>query len=798
MNGTDASDGVSGGGEAGSSFELRGVIIQRGGERFTLEKSPDHFAVRRRAGTVRGALAAARQKPDEFLGLEYEPTQSTTDVEVYRINPDSLEQAMEALRAESSEVVWCSHVYHMPGDPEGLMVSTDAIYVEFAPGAEPEEVNRLLDEHKLELMPAGDGDPNAFVARLTAASTENPIKIANGLLASAAVTLAEPDFSMGLRFTAYRPSDPLFADQWHLENRGGFGLTAGADIRAPDAWEVTRGDRSVVVCVMDDGVQVDHPDFVAAGKIVSPYDFGLSQSDPTPKNVDDNHGTACAGVAVAEENGGGVVGVAPRCALMPVRTSASISNQTIKDLFDYARVNGAHVVSCSWGVNAKFFTLSTPMANAIERAAREGRGGRGCVIVFAAGNEDSPVDGTKGGVPVRSGFALHPDVIAVSASNSHDRRSDYSNYGAQIWVSAPSSGSGGRRIVTTDRTGAAGYQSGDYTTTNGFGGTSSSTPLVAGVCALMLSANPGLTGAEVRDILRETSDGIDTTNGAYDVGGHSDWYGYGRVNADRAVREAQRRLAPVPVRRVAFERTPALPIPDLNPAGVGDTIVVPDAATVRAVEVSVDISHTYRGDLVVRLVAPDGRTAVVHDRAGGSQDNLVATFSTATTPGLAAFVGASALGSWTLQVTDLARLDTGTVNSWSLSLELEGGPRTEWEATPGLIIPDNDPQGIVSELVVEGSGALKDIELTVDINHTWRGDLRVALESPGGVTAEVQGPGGGGAQNLKQTYRPAEVPALKALVDAGVGIQGVWRLRVADRASRDVGKLNAWKLKLTT
>lgn len=116
----------------------------------------------------------------------------------------------------------------------------------------------------------------------------------------------------------------------------------------------------------------------------------------------------------------------------------------------------------------------------------------------------------------------------------------------------------------------------------------------------------------------------------------------------------------------------------------------------------------------------------------------------------------------------------------------------------GCRMRDNDPQGIASELVVEGSGALKDIELAVDINHTWRGDLRVALESPGGVTAEVQGPGGGGAENLTQTYRPAEVPALKALVDAGVGIQGVWRLRVADRARRDVGKLNAWKLKLTT
>jgi subtilisin-like proprotein convertase family protein len=310
--------------------------------------------------------------------------------------------------------------------------------------------------------------------------------------------------------------------------------------------------------------------------------------------------------------------------------------------------------------------------------------------------------------------------------------------------------------------------------------------------------NPQLTAEEVKDILRMTSDDIDRTGGGYNVDDHSEWYGYGRVNAERAVLEAQRRLNPILLRRVAFERTPSLAIPDVNPAGIGDTINVPDTAAVRSVEVGVDISHTYRGDLLIRLVAPDGRAAVLHDRQGGSLDNLVESLSAATTPSLASFVGAPAQGSWTLQVADLAPADTGILNRWSLTLELEGGPRTEWEAAPGLLIPDNDPQGIVSELSVDGSGALRDLELTVDINHTWRGDLRVTLQSPGGVAAEVQSQSGGGAQNLKRSYRPADSPALKALVDAAVEIQGVWRLRVADRAAQDVGKLNAWKLKLAT
>jgi subtilisin-like proprotein convertase family protein len=646
-------------------------------------------------------------------------------------------------------------------------------------------------------MQADSDTPNAFVARLTSEATQNPIKIANALRQSGAVAVAEPDFSMKIQL-AYRPSDTLFPQQWHLENLGGFGLTAGADVKAPGAWDITRGDRSITVCVMDDSVQIDHPEFSAPGKIVAPFDFGENDPDPSPVLVDDNHGTACAGVAVAEENGEGVVGLAPRCALMPIRTSSMISNQTIRDLFDYARTNGADVISCSWGVATKFFALSTPMIDAIRRAAREGRGGRGCVILFAAGNEDSPIDGVKDGVAVRSGFAMHPDVIAVAASNSHDVRSHYSNFGPQVWVCAPSSGSGGRRIVTTDRTGGAGYQSGDYTTTNGFGGTSSSTPLVAGLCGLILSVNPQLTAEEVKDILRQTSDNIDPAAGSYNADGHSDWYGYGRVDAFRALQEAQRQLRVVPLRRVAFERLPALPIPDANPAGSSDVVAVSESATVRSVEVSVNIRHTYRGDLRVRLIAPDGREALLHDRAGGSRDDLIETYTAAATPSLGGIAGASSLGNWTLHVADLAALDTGTVNRWTLTLELEGGPKTEWDAAPGMIIPDNDPQGIVSDLPVDGFGTLRDIELTVDINHTWRGDLTVTVETPAGVSAQIHSQSGGGAPNLTQTYRALDTPALQALVGAGVEIHGVWKLRIADLAARDLGKLNAWKLRLVT
>ena len=787
-----------------ASGSADGLSIERGGERFVIEKSKDNFAVKKRLGAIPGSLDTAQEHSSHFPELSFRKAHSSRDLEVYHIKAESLDDAMDILRERGSDVSWCTHVYHMPGDPTGLMIPTDSIYIETVPNAEPEAINALLETHKLELVSVDEDDPTALIVRLTAASTQNPIKIANVLSAHPQIKLAESDFSVQVALKAHRPTDTLFPQQWHLDNPGGIGLTAGADVSAPEAWEITRGDRSIVVCIMDDGVDTDHDDFSSASKIVAPRDFGQDDNDPFPVRngrgrFGDNHGTACAGVAVADENGRGVVGLAPGCGLMPIRTSSMISSDSIEQLFDYARINGADVISCSWGVNAEFFTLSSRMHRAIRKAATQGRGGKGCVILFAAGNEDSPVDGFKNGVRVRSGFAIHPDVMAIAASTSHDVRSHYSNFGEEIWVAAPSSGAGGKGITTTDRSGFHGYEEGDFTLDDPFGGTSSSTPLVAGLCGLMLSINPNLTANEVRDILKETADKIDQANGGYKPNGHSEMYGWGRINAQRAVEEArQRAQSPIPVRRVSFERTPGLAIPDNHLPGVSDAIAVDDAATVVSVEVSLDIRHTFRGDLQVELIGPDGTRVALHRQTGGTRDNLIRTYTMDDTPALSSLTGRMAQGQWSLHVQDLAPADLGTLDRWTLTLGLAGGPRTEWQTAPGTVIPDDDPQGIVSELEVDGTGVLTDIALSVDITHTYRGDLHVRLETPGGVSATVHQRSGGRLDNLKRTYRAADTPSLRALVDSGMDIGGTWKLHVVDHAPVDLGKLNSWKLKLLT
>jgi subtilisin family serine protease len=149
-----------------------------------------------------------------------------------------------------------------------------------------------------------------------------------------------------------------------------------------------------------------------------------------------------------------------------------------------------------------------------------------------------------------NGFAIHPDVIAVGASNSLDEYPDYSNVGREIWICAPSSGGGGRDITTADVTGefvdstgtvrSAGYVPGDYY--EHFGKTSSACPLVAGICGLILSANPALTAAETRAILKQTARRIGDA-ALYDADGHSRLFGFGCVHAEAAVAAAMARSA---------------------------------------------------------------------------------------------------------------------------------------------------------------------------------------------------------------------------------------------------------------
>ncbi|NEO85950.1 MAG: S8 family serine peptidase [Spirulina sp. SIO3F2] len=680
-----------------------GLILQRGGEELWLLKVGDRFTVRLQEHCA--------QIPPDLAPLNLSPLPRPQLWESL-IASNQLDTAI-AIARRHPDVAFASHVYQLHHSPETLVYPTNELTLQFASQFSPEAIAQLLTPYHLENVQSIVGIPNTYIYLLTHQTPENPIKLANRLMTHPQVLTAEANVLFHQE-SFYRPQDSLYNRQWYLNHAGGSQLAANSHIHVEAAWDITRGSRKVVVAITDDAIDTRHPDFQAPGKIVAPHDFRDQDFSPLPESSQESHGTACAGVAVAEENGQGVVGVAPGCALMPLRTTGYLDDRSIEALFDWARTKGASVISCSWGAAVVHFPLSLRQRAAIHRAATEGRDGKGCVVVFAAGNANRPIQGIvyeqgwpdnllKGPTEWLSGFATHPDVIAVSACTSLGKKSAYSNWGEQISVCAPSNnappgmwfqqtgfiqtapavgyGLPGRGIFTTDQLGNLGYDTGNFT--RDFGGTSSACPVVAGLAALVLSANPDLTAAEVKQILEQTADKIvdpqrdDQLNlqlGNYDSKGHSQWFGYGKVNAHRAVQLAQkRRDEKPPLRRWTIERQMqrATKIPDGNPQGLLSNLTVEETGLLQNIRVTIALTHPFLGDVEVYLHHPQGSAVLLQSRDLGSQTRLLRTYTPQERPLLARWRNLDVQGTWQLRVRDRVTGDTGTLGGWGLQLEVQ-------------------------------------------------------------------------------------------------------------------------------
>lgn len=677
-------------------------VLQRGGEELLLEKVNDRFTVN---AVDKDAIAGLIQPLPADVSSERAPAKLTE----IRVDPAQRDAVMQQVRA-ADLVNYASHVYQLKDDPGSRLYLTDQITIQFAASVTADAIAQITTPIGLQQVKPIAGVPNTFLFETTASAQENPLKIANRLMQRSEVLTAEPNIVVRTQ-AHYRPRDPIYAKQWHLNHNGGPDLAPNSHVSAEQAWDLTRGIRSVTIAIMDDAVDVSHPDFQGIGKIVAPRDFKENDFLPLPGDPDDNHGTACAGVATAEENGVGSVGVAPGCALMPIRTTGFLDDQTIEEMFGWAVSKGASVISCSWGPASVYFPLSLRQRAALTQAATTGRNGKGCVIVFAAGNANRPTNGSvnESGWPNNAlsgptswlgGFTVHPDVITVAASTSLNRKAAYSNWGAEVSVCAPSNnappGVGlqetgyvftppqirgalpGLGIVTTDRVGATGYATDNIAID--FGGTSSACPLVAGVAALVLSANPDLTAAEVRQLLQQTADKIVDPNpdpqfgfrkGTYEASGRCDWFGYGKVNAAKAVQAAVQRQAMAAVassRQIQQQNTSSVAIPDNNPQGVTSTMQIAETGTVRSIQISVMIDHTFLGDLQISLISPANQTVLLQSRSLGRSTRLQSTYTLQTTPLLRRFLNQPAQGRWQLRVVDAAESDTGTLNNWTLTL----------------------------------------------------------------------------------------------------------------------------------
>lgn len=351
------------------------------------------------------------------------------------------------------------------------------ILVKFKPGLKSQSTNNSLTRV--------GGRAVETVSAIDVTRVEVPqgreLAAAAALQTSADVAFAEPNY---IAYALDTPSDPYFTSQWAY-NVAEFS----------SAWEVTKGSSDIVVAVVDTGIDLDHPDFnctVSNGavKLTSGFNFYSDNSNP---DDDNGHGTHVAGtVAACTGNGVGVSGSAPNVRLMPVKvlgSSGSGSYSNVADGIIYAANNGAKIINLSLGGSSSSSTL----LNAVQYAYS-----KGVLIVAASGNANTGIY-----YP-----AAYSQVMAIGSTDSGDTRSSFSNYGSGLDVVAP-----GEYIYST-LPGRYGYLS----------GTSMASPHVAGLAALIWSAEPSLTHDGVRQIIRDTAD--DLGSAGYDI-----FFGYGRINA---------------------------------------------------------------------------------------------------------------------------------------------------------------------------------------------------------------------------------------------------------------------------
>jgi len=327
-------------------------------------------------------------------------------------------------------------------------------------------------------------------------------------------------------------SEPYFKYAWHIEsnnsvlNESDYNIDDNADINLTEAWKLTMGE-GVKVAVIDDGAEVEHEDLKE--NILLAYNADTQGSEINPNAANGSHGNTCAGFIVAPINETGIVGVAPQAKVIAIRQEASDDAKVIH-AFEYAKNNGAKVISCSWGSENVSEAVVAQLKNMYDA---------GITVLFASGNDGKSLD-----QEMINDESEVEWVLGVGASGENNDVTSYSNFGQEIEFIAPggdaqeSSGILGLDDMgDTGATAQLNLVNNNYAFTNG---TSFATPVAAGVVTLMYAVNPNITPQQVREILIKTTDQIGTEVDAdYSNNDFDTKRAYGKINAGKAVLEAK-------------------------------------------------------------------------------------------------------------------------------------------------------------------------------------------------------------------------------------------------------------------
>lgn len=498
------------------------------------------------------------------------------------------------------------------------------------------------------------------------------------------------------------PNDPLVSDQWHLRNN----TLALNDVNVEPAWDLGFTGGGITIGIADNGAEQGHPDLA--------NNFNASAS-MTVGNSD--HGTSCAGLIAAEANNGiGVVGVAYDAQWSEQPFGSASTNAATFDFQNQVNI----VKSNSWGPidQGTFYTATAMEMDALQDAVDLGRNGLGTIFTWACGNGALVSDRVE-----YDPYAADRRTIAVGGVDYWDVKSYFSEPGSSLMLVAPSDN------YVIGLTTTASVANGSYT--DYAGGTSSPAALVAGVAALVLDANPTLTWRDVQHVLVNSARKCDISNPGWSQNSAGCWihydYGFGAVDAGAAVVLAQNWTSVGPEYLIDSASIPVgVTIPDNNSNGVQKDIFIGEALLIEHVELVMNATHSYVGDLDIRLISPTGTVSQLTEKRNDSNHNLY-NYALSSVR----HWDENSYGTWRVEVRDLAQFDTGTWNSVQLKIYgHRGGSPTQLDLS---VTP-----------LVHGTVALADVSFGLPLQATW---LAYSLAGPGstsipglGIVLNLQAP----------------------------------------------------------
>jgi subtilisin-like proprotein convertase family protein len=763
---------------------------------------------------------ASKQALGEVLGSHGESLPGSNDVVVFlRTDPGALGTAAEAAELTAACAALEPHspiravspvFYRGERDAKDRMVPTGQIVVKYRATSSNGERAALADRYGLTHPSPTTFSTDTVVYR--ASNGLASIELSERLRAEGIVEWSIPDWWRAMTLTSV-PNDPLFGQQWHLQNTGQGGGTAGQDINVVPAWDSYKGSADEVIAVVDEATEISHEDLSPNVLRDLCFDYVDGDQDPSPPSgSDENHGTACAGVAAARgDNVIGVSGVAPEARFVAYRWLGNATEVTTADAM--TRDGGiVDIRSNSWEPpNSKSLQGSGPLfREALERGVTSGRQGKGCVYVFAAGN------GGEGADSNFNGYANSRFVMAVAASDANGQQLPYSEQGANVFVNAPSG------------------------------------PPVGDDACVATAALPPQTGAtqELLPFLRGFRDSFLNRSAA----GRAlidKYYSFGPEMVSLVVaspvirnRAAVAIRAWAPAFRSLDKGDGSLLVTSLQVDALQsflDDLAVRGGASLRqAVRLEAEraslarfvgrpVGELWRSyQLSVASSSGDLPGITTTDRTGSdgySDSNYTEEFNgtSASTPMVS---GACALvlqanpalswrdvravlaetatkndpldADWTTNGAGyhvnhkygFGRVDVGaavtTARSWSPL-----GPEVSAEGSvmPYTSIPDDDAAGIASSISLDEDVRVESVEVYLTVEHPAWGDLHVSLTSPEGTVSELAASGSRDDLNGYDNWCFSTVRSM------GESSRGSWILRVADEYPVDVGRLVSWTVK---